>query len=92
MPTGAKAGSTGSILICKEHACAALHPPPGGAVQPPIDAKPLIAAIAYGPDQNQPAQIRIINGVMADRAVASSHAQPAASHTISARFRPSPQA
>jgi hypothetical protein len=52
----------------------------------------LIAAIAYGPDQNQPAQIRIINGVMADHAVASSHAQAAASHPISARFRPSPQA
>ena len=64
MSAWAKAGGAGSILTGKEHAGAELHPLARRAVQPPIDAKPMVAAIAYLPGQNHPAQHRIIKGVM----------------------------
>ena len=98
MSAWAKAGGAGSILTGKEHACSALHPLARRAVEPPIDAKPMVAAIAYLPGQKHPGQHRIIKGVMANHhighvgshVIASSRAPAAASRLISARLRPSP--
>ena len=66
MAAGAEPGLPRLFLASKEDTGAPAHPPSGGTVEAAIDPQSPVATITHMARRDQPTQVIIVNGVMAD--------------------------